>query len=284
MAPDDARSPELQELIFDIGMNVCEDTDFYLKKGFRVVAVEANPATCRAAAEKYAEAIAAGRLTILNRAISNHRGPVMLYLCRSNSALSTASPKLRDFWRAHGDTFEEIEVPGILARDLIVAHGTPYYAKIDIEGSDILCLDAFTKDAPKPRYLSFEVDFCRYRELLARLRELGYRRFALIGQSGVVGQRPPYPPCEGRYIDYRFDIGSSGLFGRELPERWRDEARIRRRCRRVIRQYRLAGVMDRAGELGLMPHQMGRARQIPAPRARLVRHPRHARMIDHGTV
>ena len=30
-------------LIFDIGMNNGNDTDFYLAKGFHVVAVEANP-------------------------------------------------------------------------------------------------------------------------------------------------------------------------------------------------------------------------------------------------
>ena len=268
MAPDEARRPAIDNMIFDIGMNVCEDTDFYLKKGFRVVAVEANPATCRDAADKYYEAIDTGRLTIVNCAIASRRGPVTLYLCPSNSAWSTALPTLRDFWRQRGAIFEEIEVPGILARDLIVDHGTPYYAKIDIEGSDILCLDAFTNDAPKPRYLSFEVDFCRYRELLARLRELGYRRFALIGQTGIAAQRPPYPASEGRYIDYRFELGSSGLFGRELPERWRDDARIRRRCRRVIRQHQIAGVMNRVGELGFMPHNLGRAREKFLPLAR----------------
>src|SRR5215469_5997870 len=106
MALDEARRPVIEDLVFDIGMNVCEDTDFYLKKGFRVVAVEANSATCRDAAEKYREAIEAGRLTILNRAISSHRGPVTLYLCRSNSAWSTASPSLRDFWHERGAEFE----------------------------------------------------------------------------------------------------------------------------------------------------------------------------------
>ena len=30
-------------IIFDIGMHCGEDTDFYLKKGFTVVGVEANP-------------------------------------------------------------------------------------------------------------------------------------------------------------------------------------------------------------------------------------------------
>ena len=32
-----------KNLIFDIGMHIGQDTEFYLKKGFCVVAVEANP-------------------------------------------------------------------------------------------------------------------------------------------------------------------------------------------------------------------------------------------------
>jgi FkbM family methyltransferase len=267
MAPDDARRPGIHPLIFDIGMNLCEDTDFYLKKGFRVVAVEANPAACRGAAEKYREAVECGRLTILNRAISSGRKPLALYLCRSNSAWSTTSPERRDFWQARGADFQEIEVPGMLARDLVADHGMPYYAKIDIEGSDILCLDAFADSAQQPPYLSIEVDFYRYRELIARLCELGYRRFALIGQSGVSAQQPPYPAREGCYVDYRFAIGSSGLFGRELPVIWYDDAPIRRRCRRVVRQYQLAGVFKRVGELGLMPREMERAQEKFLPLA-----------------
>jgi len=34
----------MRDLIFDIGANNGDDTAFYLKKGFRVVAIEADPA------------------------------------------------------------------------------------------------------------------------------------------------------------------------------------------------------------------------------------------------
>ena len=32
-----------QDLIYDVGMHQGEDTDYYLKKGFRVIAFEAEP-------------------------------------------------------------------------------------------------------------------------------------------------------------------------------------------------------------------------------------------------
>ena len=33
----------IEDLIYDIGMNHGEDTAYYLSKGFRVIAIEANP-------------------------------------------------------------------------------------------------------------------------------------------------------------------------------------------------------------------------------------------------
>jgi FkbM family methyltransferase len=260
------------DLIFDIGMNTCEDTDFYLKKGFRVVAVEADPTTCHDAAEKYADAIASRQLTIINRAIAVTRDPTIFYICRTNCAWSTTSSRLRDFWHARGADFQEVMVPGMLARDLVAAYGIPHYAKIDIEGADMLCLDAFPDGASLPAYLSIEVDLGHYRELLQRLHAIGYRRFALIGQLGVVEQRPPLPAREGRYVDYRFEIGpdssSTGLFGRELPVTWRDDAAaIRRRCRRIIRQYRFSGLLEKFAAHGVTPRRLARAREKYLPLA-----------------
>jgi hypothetical protein len=36
-----------ENLIFDVGMHKDEDADFYLKKGFPVIGVEANPEPAR---------------------------------------------------------------------------------------------------------------------------------------------------------------------------------------------------------------------------------------------
>jgi hypothetical protein len=86
----------------------------------------------------------------------------------------------------------------------------------------------------------------------------------------VTGQRPPYPAREGHYVEYRFEIGSSGLFGRELPEIWRDDKALARRCRAVILPYRLAGVLERLVRLGLPPRKIERAsaRFLPLAGAR----------------
>ncbi len=41
-----------RDLIFDLGMHTALDTKFYLDKGFRVVAVEANPRMVESAREQ----------------------------------------------------------------------------------------------------------------------------------------------------------------------------------------------------------------------------------------
>ena len=42
-----------QNLIFDVGLHKGEDTDFYLKKGFSVVAFEADPDLVAACQERF---------------------------------------------------------------------------------------------------------------------------------------------------------------------------------------------------------------------------------------
>jgi FkbM family methyltransferase len=234
-----ALQPWQDDLIFDIGMNTGQDTEFYLAKGFRVVAVEANPSQCKAAAERYGSEIAKGRLTIVNRAISEDRSPLLFYVCESYSAWSTASPRLRDFWQAReGAVFTEMRVDAITTADLISEFGVPHYAKIDIEGFDLICLNGLGHSEFRPKYLSFEVDFYNVDQMIESATKLGYSRFALVSQKKVPQQTQPRPAREGLAIDYSFVEGCSGLFGRELPTDWLDVQALRLRCNAVMRQYR----------------------------------------------
>jgi predicted RNA methylase len=57
------------DLIYDLGMHTGLDTKYYLDKGFRVVAVEANPKLVERGHAQFADAIAAGKLHIVDRAL-----------------------------------------------------------------------------------------------------------------------------------------------------------------------------------------------------------------------
>jgi hypothetical protein len=58
-------------LIVDLGMNDGTDTFFYLKKGFNVVAVEANPVLARQSESLLGRFVRADRLRIVNKGITD---------------------------------------------------------------------------------------------------------------------------------------------------------------------------------------------------------------------
>jgi hypothetical protein len=113
-------------------------------------------------------------------------------------------------------------VPAITFSSLIETYGTPHYVKIDIEGSDLLCIEDLLELNERPPFVSFERSPSLGQQLkeLRLLKQLGYLRFQLVDQHRVPSQVSPLPAREGTYIDDRFEYGSSGLFGAELPGVW----------------------------------------------------------------
>ena len=54
-------TPRQNDLIYDIGMHKGEDSEFYLRKGFRVVAFEANPELIASCAQRRREFLDRGQ-------------------------------------------------------------------------------------------------------------------------------------------------------------------------------------------------------------------------------
>jgi FkbM family methyltransferase len=205
-------------LVYDFGMNIAEDTEYYLERGFRVVAVEADPVMCAKAEERFRAQVANGSLVVVNKAIGRERGKFRFHICDTLSAWSTASDEMRDLWTAQGATFHTIDVDFVDASELIAEFGEPYYVKIDIEGHDQICLDQMYDAAVRPTWVSLELDVKRSRRALATLQKMGYDRFTLVDQSKVPGQRIPPTSTEGRYVDYSFRTGQTGKFGSDLDQ------------------------------------------------------------------
>jgi hypothetical protein len=61
-------------LIFDVGFDNGDDTDHYLARGFDVVAIEANPELVEVGRRRFAAAIEAGKLRLLNVGIAELSG------------------------------------------------------------------------------------------------------------------------------------------------------------------------------------------------------------------
>jgi len=234
------------DLIYDVGMSLAEDTAFYLKKGFRVVAFEAEPSLVQAARRRFAEHITVGRLTIVEGAIADKPAgsSVCFYRCPANSVWGTIDKSWAETRINLGAAYERLEVPAVSFADSLLTFGVPYYLKIDIEGADMICLRQMAGLATFPDYVSIEADKTSWEGVLAEVRALvsfGYRDFQAVQQVGVQRLRPPFPAREGNYVPHSFPPGASGLFGRELPERWKDEEGILREYHQILRLHRWFG-------------------------------------------
>jgi FkbM family methyltransferase len=77
-------------LIFDVGANNGDDTAAYLARGFRVIAVEANPFLCEDLHKWFANNINLGRAVVVNKAIDRWGGGIItLHLNSLDSAQGT---------------------------------------------------------------------------------------------------------------------------------------------------------------------------------------------------
>jgi FkbM family methyltransferase len=226
-----------KDLIYDVGMFSGEDTEFYLKKGFRVVAIEAVPAQAERAANRFREYLDSGHLTILSVAIAENDGPMDFYLS-DEASLSSADPENR----GHLAGFVKAKVQGSRFSNILAQHGMPYFLKVDIEGSDILCLKALKEFASRPKFISIESSRGSWSQLLAEFalfKDLGYTRFKVVPQQKVISQICPFPAREGDYVDHHFQWEASGMFGEEAPGEWLTESQALRVYRRIFIRHKL---------------------------------------------
>jgi FkbM family methyltransferase len=236
-------------LIFDIGCNDGQDSDFYLKKGFRVVAVEANPALCGGLRQRFAEQIANGRFILVEKAIAEKAGEVEFYVNEVEDIRSTIRAGHVERANALGRPSTKIVVPSITFSTLIEEFGVPYFMKVDIEGADLLCVEGLAHVTERPTFLSTEYPLRLTEQIseLLLLRKLGYKRFQLIDQMSVPSQVPPRPAREGQDTAHVFEFNASGLFGAELPGEW----------------LTLGGAISRYVMLCARNKRMGLLRRIP---------------------
>jgi FkbM family methyltransferase len=202
-------------LIYDIGAHTGEDTDFYLAQGFRVIAVEANPDLCVELGERFADAIADGRLKVVNKAVARERGFITFYRMERQSYWGTCDAGFAEDYRRRGENSSAIEVPAATMADLLGEYGSPYFIKVDIEGMDFVPIEGLKACSDRPQYISMEAErgsFLKLQLEIQTLTDLGYDRFKCVSQRGVQGQlMAPGRP---------FPLHSSGRFGEDAPGNW----------------------------------------------------------------
>jgi FkbM family methyltransferase len=211
------------KLIYDIGAHNGSDTEFYLKKGFKVIAIEPNPHSCKDIIKRLASYLASEQLILREYAVSDEN-ELSLWIHKNHTDWASVNPN----WNSkYPDEIEEILVDGCSIETHYHMYGRPYYCKIDIEGQDAMCIRQF-KGLALPDYMSAELLTMNNitdgtenpLDVIQAFLEIGYTKFQIVDQGKNHLTKCPNPPLEGEYVDYKFNGYCSGLFGKELPDKW----------------------------------------------------------------
>ncbi|HEY2153260.1 MAG TPA: FkbM family methyltransferase [Vicinamibacterales bacterium] len=254
------------DLIFDIGANNGDDTAYYLREGFRVVAVEANPVLAADIERRFSADTSSGRLTVLNVGIAGRAETVPFWVNDEQSVWSSFD---RELSGREGSRCHSVAVRCLPLGTLLEEHGIPHYVKIDIEGYDSVCLGSLTFQT-RPPYISCEVTHGD--GLIDRLHALGYRRFKLVNQGTFTEASPVFDnelafrglrklcvrvPVVKKLIPdgirtdfdtfvcdagYSFPHGSSGPFAEKTWGDWRRKDDVLKRYDDIRRRYLRARV------------------------------------------
>ena len=218
----------MKKIVFDLGAHKGEDSDFYLRKGFRVIAVEASEKLYASILDKFRDHPKSADFTIVNYAITEQDDQLITFYENTEKSVWGT---VFDTWNARNTklqasstktTVKTIRLDTLIKQQLGATDNIEYI-KIDIEGADMMALKSLAGINQRPRFISLESEKISWPGLMEEFRvltELGYSKFKIIDQSKISSQQCPYPSKEGEYIDYKFTTGSSGLFGGELPGEW----------------------------------------------------------------
>ena len=235
-------------LIYDVGMHKGQDTDFYLKKGYRVIGFEANPENAAFCRERFADAVADGRLIIVEGAIAENftsngkPAKIKFYRNENHSLWGSTSEDWAYRNEVMGTTHEMIDVVAVDFGKCMEKYGVPFYMKADIVGSEVICLRAMLEFENKPDYLSIRSEKVIFRRLEAEfdlLEKLGYNIFKAVRQD-FEKVHVSVPTPEGD-VPYEFEEGASGPFAGESPGEWKAREAVLKEYKKVFVLYWLFG-------------------------------------------
>nr|WP_321985843.1 FkbM family methyltransferase [uncultured Lichenicoccus sp.] len=198
-----------QGLIIDLGVSEGNDTAYYLAKGFRVVAVEADPGQFQALRHRFSTNITSGALMLLNFAASDTFGAFLeIFVHRVHQGVSGIAKR--------GEVADDYSVHVVTTvdwRTLLAQAGIPRYLKIDIEGNEAAFLKGFVEAGGRPEFVSVE---CHQIGPVEMLFEAGYRRFRLVDQNPPGGFKLAASQLEGLTLETADFSHGTGPFGLDI--------------------------------------------------------------------
>lgn len=260
------------KLVYDLGLHKGEDTEYYLKRGFKVIAVEADEELVAKNQRDFREFVEKGDLVIVHGAISDVAEDTITFF--KNTKISVWGTVVKEWAQRNaelGAVSVEVKVNVVRLKSLFKKYGIPYYLKIDIEGMDLVALKTLSECPVKPKYVSIESEKVYWNNLVEEfevLEELGYDAFNLVEQSGIPKQKIPDLSEEGDMVIHRFKPGSTGLFGSDLRDQWLSKQEAIDRYKKIFKLYRAFGdksIFSKIYLLRVLRAALQRLLQTPLP-------------------
>lgn len=247
-----------KELIIDLGMHKCEDSSFYLHKGYKLVSVDADPLLIESAKNRFRQQFDSGDFVLLNNAVSDVDGEEVNFFISEKTLWNSLNENISS---RSAESKRKICVKTIKLSTIIKQYGAPYYCKIDIEGFDEKAVATLSEIDARPRYISVEteclgsdqvIDEKEALKTLDRLKDAGYTKFKLIDQMSLRALTPckTFYTCGyvhkmrqiywnyqaklgfnlglskrekfNKQFGWKFVQGASGPFGEETDGQWYD--------------------------------------------------------------
>ena len=241
-------TPKIPNLIYDVGLNLGQDTVFYLKKGYKVIAFEADPENVAFCRKRFAKDINDGSLTIVEGAISEinsnrtSQGTTQFYRNDDHCLWGSTSSDFAARNTIYGTAMETIDVKVVDFAAEIEKYGVPQFLKADIVGSEVICLRSMLGFANKPDYLSIRSEKVVFRQLeneFDLLEQLGYHEFKAMKQD--FEKTVASLPSNNDAKFHEFEDGSSGPIGEETTGKWKTRDAVLKEYKRVFVKYWLFG-------------------------------------------
>jgi FkbM family methyltransferase len=146
-------------LIFDIGANDGHKAAAFLAISKKVICCEPDAQSFNKLQIRFRNK--KSRVTLLNKALSNHEGQAVLYVHHAGSAFNTLNKKWVDILEKDNQSvwsekirFNATTLVHLTTLDaLIEKYGNPGFIKIDVEGNELQVLKGLSRKVP---WLSFE--------------------------------------------------------------------------------------------------------------------------------
>ena len=165
-----------ENLIFDIGANRGLVAEEFVNKGYKLICVEPLPDLCTLIEEKFSETES---VICVNAMVSSHAGSKEFFK-GSADTLSTSSYE----WMTQGRFSRNYqwqslgEIDCVSIDKLVEDYGTPFYIKVDVEGSEVDAISSLSKKIDTMISFEWVQEFPKNSiDVVKHLRGLGFTEF-----------------------------------------------------------------------------------------------------------